>query len=637
MKMTRQKIYVLVLALVLALSFFALVPRWLTELHNRSAAIVMDYQDLSWIGEQSGRSLEDVRDKFVTNGLVSLMVHEITGYQLVNGGLPVQYGCLTSESEYHKYFPRERRTRALLSIPSSWWASEMAEKYIIQKMPGTQKVELQDRILYLFPATCEDLETTGILPDFEGLRFAQKSLIPVIYRPAPSPGISESNIIDALELVLDEFKGVKGISPSGEVVSSYPDLKGLAGIIRKRGLALTQVEFSRQIGAVQLNWLVYPNILPLHSVTDEEILSRRISRKVLFERMLRAARERSVRLLVMRPSRLSSADSLLDDFGEELARLSQALVRNGISSEWPEHGIDGRRIVPGTLAFVLISLLLVFSMKTRFFSKGRYIGYLDIIVFIILIPVMSIAILKFSLAGRLAGAFAAGLLASEASLIALEGWRKPIRGIVSGFLVALIGGVAIAAFFSTPFYMLRLKSFSGVKLTLLLPIVVVLFHDLKKRVHPESLGQILRRPPLWGELFLIGILLLAAVIVLFRSGNVQFVPGWEVKLRDILERVLVARPRNKEIFAGYPCLMLWYLFRRKDLWQDYREVFRLGTTLGFSSIVNSFCHFHTRLYFIVLREFNGLWTGMITGLVAVLLFLLILFPLWKRFKGVILD
>ncbi len=637
MKITRYKIYVVILVFILLLSSYALIPRWETEQNNRSAAIVMDQQDLTWIAEQSSKSLEFVTDKYVASGLVSLMIREFTGENLDKGGLPVKYGSLASGSEYTAYFAPEKVTRALLVIPSEWWASEMAENYIMKKMPGTEKIKLQDRNLYLFPASCSDLELSGILPDFEGLKFARKAVLPVIYRPAPSPGISESNIVQALELVLDEFPGIKGIAPSGEVVSSYPKLKKLAGIIKTRGLALAQVEFSRQIGAVQLNWMVYPNILPLHSVTDEEILSRRISRQVLFERMLRAARERSVRLLVMRPSRLSSMDSLLDDFGAELSRLSNALVSNGISPEWPEHGMEGRRSLPGTLAFVLLFLLVLFSQKNRFLSRTVPVGYFEPGLFVILIPVLAIVLLKISFAGRLAGALGAGLLASEASLLALDGWERPLRGILGGFLVAIIGGLAIAAFFSTPFYMLRLRSFSGVKLTLLLPLVLVLFYDLKQRVHPESLGQILKRPPLWGELLLMGILLFAAVLVLFRSGNVQFVSGWEIKFRDMLERVLVARPRNKEIFAGYPCLLLWYLFRRKDLWRNYREVLRLGSTLAFSSVVNSFCHFHTRLYFILLREFNGLWTGMVTGLMAIVIFLLILLPLWKRFKGVVLD
>jgi hypothetical protein len=59
----------------------------------------------------------------------------------------------------------------------------------------------------------------------------------------------------------------------------------------------------------------------------------------------------------------------------------------------------------------------------------------------------------------------------------------------------------------------------------MLPPFLVLLHDMRRRVHPESLSEFLSRPPLWGEFFL-GVLLLALLgLVLFRSDNVQFIPG----------------------------------------------------------------------------------------------------------------
>ena len=45
----------------------------------------------------------------------------------------------------------------------------------------------------------------------------------------------------------------------------------------------------------------------------------------------------------------------------------------------------------------------------------------------------------------------------------------------------------------------------------MLPPLLVLLHDLRRRVHPESLEDILSRPPLWGELMLCGVLLVLGV------------------------------------------------------------------------------------------------------------------------------
>jgi hypothetical protein len=60
-------------------------------------------------------------------------------------------------------------------------------------------------------------------------------------------------------------------------------------------------------------------------------------------------------------------------------------------------------------------------------------------------------------------------------------------------------------------------------------------------------------------------------------------------------------PRNKELFIGYPALVLWYVVRRMDIWPNYREALRLASVFAFASALNSFCHFHTPLFFTLWR------------------------------------
>ena len=183
--------------------------------------------------------------------------------------------------------------------------------------------------------------------------------------------------------------------------------------------------------------------------------------------------------------------------------------------------------------------------------------------------------------------------------------------------------------------MLRLNTFSGVKFTLILPPVLVLLHDLKKRIHPESLIEILSRPPLWGEIALIGVLLAGIGLIIFRSGNVAFISGFETKIRLTLEKLLIARPRTREVFIGYPSLLILNFLAAKKYFAHYREIFRIGVALGFSSVINSFCHFHTPMFLILLREFNGLWTGLIVGLVAVAVLKFIVIPALKLIRPLI--
>ncbi len=145
----------------------------------------------------------------------------------------------------------------------------------------------------------------------------------------------------------------------------------------------------------------------------------------------------------------------------------------------------------------------------------------------------------------------------------LRAQKAPARS-REGLFIVTAGGLAIASFYGTTMAALRLTPFSGVKLTLLLPPLLVLVHDLRRKVHPESLPEIIGRPAIWGELFLIGILMLAMLIMALRSDNVSNVPAWEVAFREFMERGLLVRPRTKEFLIGYPALVLYWYTVRKD-------------------------------------------------------------------------
>ena len=64
---------------------------------------------------------------------------------------------------------------------------------------------------------------------------------------------------------------------------------------------------------------------------------------------------------------------------------------------------------------------------------------------------------------------------------------------------------------------------------------------------------------------------------------------------------------------GYPCLLLALLAARRNLWPRYREILRVGASLAFASVVNSFCHLHSPFFLTLLRVFNGWWAGLILG------------------------
>jgi hypothetical protein len=485
-------------------------------------------------------------------------------------------------------------------------------------------------------------------PDREGLNAAAEADMPVFYRVAPAPAWRLKEALETARGVFSAYRNIAVAAPSGDVVLGYPNLVPLASLLKEFSMPVAWVEFSRQLGAARLEELMSPHIIPLHSVTNEELLVRRISRSALRERLVRAAVERSVRLLIFRPSTSGGGGSALHDFGAEVERLADDLRAHGLRIGWPEavfakYPPDGAGIsamfarywperpymylgffLPCSIFFFLAAFRYagriagkpMFQWENRIIVPGSFL----LAVAAALVPPLA----------RWLGALTAVFVVTEASLLAMDNPKRLWRPLLSGVLYAFVGGLAIATLFSEPSYMLRLRTFSGVKLTLMLPPLLVLLHDMHRRVHPESLSAFLSRPPLWGELFLGSALLAGLVVALFRSDNVQFIPGVETQIRAALERFLVARPRSKEVFIGYPCLLLWAFAARAGLWARCREALRVGVAVGFSSVVNSFCHYHTPLLFILLREFHGLWTGVLLGAAAVAAVKYVALPLWKR-------
>ena len=640
------------LGVAFVFSLIALWPRWRAETEYRDVAIVADYSDVVGLSAMSGRSRAEVFDLLRKSGVSGLMVSEKTGQELSTGAAPLFFGPASSLSpEIRKGLktpvsgPRIENGPAVF-IDKGKAYSQKAMTFLSSRFQGSFVSPVPGGVCGLLSRSWDQLFLSGVLPDYDGLEFAKELNVPVLYRICPAPPSDGAGVVSSLSGVLREYPNIRCLSPTGEIAVGYPDFKPLGELVKQSGTTLAMVEFSRQIGAPQLSWSAYPSLLPLHSVTHEEILSRNIGRQVLEERMVRAVKERSVRLLVFRPSAMNYSPSVLDTFVRELKSLSSSLSERSVRvlgpSGWPEPVRPWRNGLLASIACSFAFAAAAFRLWIRWRPDEAKTGNRSVSAPVLLLlggAALLVAFLSWniSFAARLLGALTAGLVAAEASLLALDGWERPVLGSLKGFLFAVVGGLAVAALFSEPTYMLRLRSFSGVKLTLLLPLMIVLLYDLKKRVHPESLGQIIERPPVWGELMLLGMLLLGAAIMVFRSDNVQFVPDFEVHLRDALERFLVARPRNKELFVGYPALFLFSLCMKDQLWQRYREILRLAVTLAFSSVVNSFCHFHTPLSFILFREFNGWWSGVLMGVAILFLCRLVVIPLWARFRGALMG
>lgn len=169
-------------------------------------------------------------------------------------------------------------------------------------------------------------------------------------------------------------------------------------------------------------------------------------------------------------------------------------------------------------------------------------------------------------------------------------------------------------------YIMNIEYFRGVKLAFVFPLLLFMVNYVAVCRGEKSAGKyimdILRKQPNYLVLFLLGIALMAMYYYVARSGHSGEVKvsALEIKIREILEMLFLARPRFKEIIIGYPSLVLMvYLYQKyKKDWLLF--VFGLGTVIGSISMVNSFCHVFTAVVISANRTLSGLLTGLIIGM-----------------------
>ena len=619
--MKRNTFHIALFICILACSCYGLWPRFIMESRNNNIAIISDYREVSALSKSSGMSVDDAIAVLIRKGITGLMVSELTGDNIDHG---------VGQAEMRKVHDPERGTEGtIVSILPTSTHKELLNRWLRIRFAVSDD-KTNSPLLLALPANV--LKNAGMIPDIDGLEAAKRSGLKIYYRPASSPG-HLSNQASVMMREVNALYPISVFTPAGEYVSGYPDVSVMANTANELHIPLAVVEFSRQVGEPQLNALVSPNLLALHSVTNEEMTSRRISRKALRDRMVRAALERSVRLLLLRSAPANTSNFNFNDYAEEVRLLANELKDHGFNLSWPETVFADYNLNRNIFAAWALSAVFIFALFRYLSRMGLNMNMKSVYALVIVSLVTAFVILKVPFAARITGAFTAPLIAVEASLLAMDSGRK--RNILPAFAFAVLGGLALASFFSVTSYMMRLQTFSGVKLTLVLPPVLVLLHDLKRRIHPESLIEFLSRPPLWGELILYGVLLGGVAFIVYRSDNVANVSGFEMSIRASLEKMLVARPRTREVFLGYPCILVLAYLVSNNYFARYREIFRIGAALGFSSVINSFCHFHTPMTMILLREFNGLWTGLLVGLIAVIVIKFVIVPLLRLIRPLI--
>ncbi|MCA1596643.1 MAG: DUF5693 family protein, partial [Chloroflexi bacterium] len=192
-------------------------------------------------------------------------------------------------------------------------------------------------------------------------------------------------------------------------------------------------------------------------------------------------------------------------------------------------------------------------------------------------------------------------------------------------LFSWLGALYIIGFLGSTLFMSKTDQFLGIKFAIVLPVIAIFilywggvleggsaparWERLKERM-AAAMGTPLHT----GQVVAFLVVVVVLVVLVARSGNDSAVGAsyLELKTRRLMDGILIARPRTKEVLLGHPALFLAFYAAARRWRQWIVPLVSLGA-IGQTSLVNTFCHIHTPLTISLFHLINGLWLGAILG------------------------
>lgn len=428
-------------------------------------------------------------------------------------------------------------------------------------------------------------------------------------------------------------QGIGTVIFSGlEVLGFRTAIREAAEAIELIGLTYGSVEFGKQKGDEPLSTALHGRLVRVHSVSDGEM--GQLSEADLVERFVRASRERNIRVCYVRLLTYSGSDALQQNC-VYLNKIVRGVTGRGDLAARPAHPFDEPavpRVLPIVVAMgVASALYLVLSVITGI-SAAQGAALLALLVVAL---GGLVAVSPEGMGAKLAALAAAICLPTLACLVGeVLDDRRPtpasisasaitaIKAMARMSAVTLVGAVSVVGLLWSRVYMVHAEQFAGIKAAHAIPVVLiallmvvglpgVLGRDERRR----RMASLMDTPLKLGMLLTGAVALVVIAFALARTGNDPGVgvSGVELRLRSLLDALLVVRPRTKEFMIGHPAMLMALAFWFRGRARVARPLFVLGV-LGQVSLLNTFCHIHTTLLLSVIRGLLGLGLGAVIGL-----------------------
>ncbi|QGP92184.1 hypothetical protein MGLY_15480 [Neomoorella glycerini] len=594
-----------------------IVNRVRLEEANRTVTLAVDFQQVQKLAQWSGLTTRETLSRLQQQGANAVLFKEQTIEDLqqqvwVQPGSEAVLSLAAAvqkkvRPEYTYLFTRDR---------------ELGERLQLQlenKVPGGVQVLAGNDFTALgIPLAMPELKDLGLgFPDRE-MAMAREMGLLLVPQVRWWYGANATSLAATLRPLLAYQDSIVALLFNDKSLPGYPAyLANLAAQVEQLNVPVGLIEFFPQQGLSRLVMLLDKRAVRVHSIGVDEMAG--LTPAAALERLELAARERNIRLLIARFKFAPGSTNWLQDNLHYVGELRKVILADGLTigraepfSPFPFSRLWLHLAGLGVLAAGVL-LLMQFGLA----RPGVALGFLGLVIW-----TGALGLNHQVLLARKVMALGAAIIFP--TLAMLTAWSPAPRGLKAGIavtlrtaLISFLGAVAIAAILADNTFILKINEFSGVKIAFVAPLLLftaaVIIRQEGRRAGATLQGWL--DAGLTVKLVLLAVVVAAAgVLYLSRSGNegVGLLP-FEGQLRSFLGNVLLARPRTKEFLLGYPFLLL-------SLSLGYQHRYLLFWLLGLVgqiSLVNTFSHIHIPFLISLLRTFNGLWLGLLIGLVVV--------------------
>ena len=698
----KKFLYNRILIIAIIIGFLSsLVIAWQrheVETKNLQMDLAVDYESLWNIAEREGLDFSDVLIKAKDSGITSLAIYETTLEKLTRSGKVIALAGSEIISNYYSGSLVDQSWRQLVENG----VIDANKVYIIGRDINAYSETRDDlfrrigseRINVINVDDNEILEIKAQYGPFmkvnlgfltEELEIAKNFGFNVLARPTNYKNCSPEDV-KAVFKRLDGYPISEIVFEGQEVLGAPKVIDTTIGEMRNRNItfglieATTQLQFYKQTGMEALaQGLGYDHVARLYAIPKDEQPKLQIAAAV--NRWATTDHERNIRINLLRIYDKPAPGMTLFETNMKYFSNTSELLRTkgytlGVASTFENYypsKLLRALVMIGTAAAIVLYLSLISKWLNSNF-KVQLVMF-GIAALALAIPVLIGAGGKV----RLLVAFAAANLFPTLAIIwQLDSIRfmqlkerlkmrkvkgsdgtmtvkesTPLLQIILMAVIALIitGAMSMAGALSDVEYFLEFQIFRGIKLTFVLPFILVSiaflqrFNVIDESIKPKDIDVIaqikkLLDMPLKVKTFM-GFLIVAIafVVLIARSGHTAGMPvsNAEIQFRSFLENLFYARPRSKELLIGHPAFMLAIMAYFKKWSKMLFFILVVIATLGQSSMVETFAHMRTPIFMSFMRGIDGLALGALLGIIPMIFIQLVLnnkqnFEQLKRFQ-----